>query len=235
MGPTRTREVDGRPEKIIIWVASIWTLFHLWFASPLPYYFQLGIFDSTEVRSVSLSFAVFLGLFCYPIVQGRRERPIRHWEIGWALLGAGTAAYMFLFFEDTSNRHGAYSPLDLAVGTIGLVLLIDAARRAIALPVAIAAVGLIGYVVFSSGIGEHSWEVSVEWIVTHYWLSSEGVFGISLGVAVSLIFLGVVLGSGLDRLNFGDRFIGWIFHPYSPNGNSGSCPRTWCRSCWSLC
>ena len=220
MGLTRVREINGRPETFVVCVASVWVLFHLWFSSSLPYHLQLGIFSSTEVRSVSLAFAVFLGLSCYPIVQGQRERPIQLWEIIWALLGAGTAAYLFLFYEDVSNRVGAFSPLDLAAGTIGLVLLIDAARRAIALPVAIAAVGCIGYAVFGSGIGEHFWEVSIERIVTHYWLSSEGVFGISLGVAVSLIFLGVVVGSGLDRLNFGDRFIGWIFRPYSANGNS---------------
>ena len=231
MGSTRIREIDGRPEKFVFWVAVAWALFQLWLASPLPYYFKWGIFNSTEARSVSLAFAVFLGLSCYPIVQGRRERPIQHWEIFLALLGAGTAAYMFLFFEDLSNRAGAYSPLDLATGTIGLILLIDAARRAIALPVAIAAVGCIGYAVFGSGIGEKIWEVSFERLVTHYWLTTEGVFGISLGIAVSMVFLGVVLGSGLDRLNFGDRFIGWIFRLYSANRNSDgitSIPR-WLR------
>lgn len=220
MGSTRIREINGRPEKLVFWVAAVWALFQLWNASPLPYYFPLGIFRSPEVRSVGLAFAVFLGLSCYPIVQGQRERPIQHWEIGWALLGAGAAAYMFLFFEDLSSRADAYLPLDLAAGTIGLILLIDAARRAIALPVAITAIGSIGYAVFGSGIGADSWDVSIEQLVPHYWLTTEGVFGNYLGLAVSLIFLGVVLGSGLDRLNFGDRFIGWIFRPYSPNGSS---------------
>ena len=220
MGSTRIREIDGRPEKFVFWIAAGWTLFQLWYASPLPYYIQLGKLNTTEVRSVSLAFAVFLGLSCYPIVQGQRERPIQHWEITWALFGAVTAAYLFLFFDDVYSRIPALSLLDLAAGTLGLVLLIDAARRAIALPVAIAAVGFIGYAVFGPGIGENVWNVSFERIVSHYWLTTEGVFGISLGVAVSMVFLGVILGSGLDRLNFGDRFIGWIFRPYSPNGNS---------------
>ena len=220
MGPTRIREIDGRPEKFVFWVAVVWALFELCYASPLQNYIQWGKLNTTEVRSVSLAFAVFLGLSCYPIVQEQRERPIQHWEIIWALLGAGAAAYMFLFFEGLSNRHGAYSPLDLAVGTIGLVLLIDAARRAIALPVAIAAVGCFGYAILGSGIGDGIWEVSFERLVTHYWITTEGVFGLSLGVAVSMIFLGVILGSGLDRLNFGDRFIGWTFRPYSANRNS---------------
>jgi len=225
MGSTRIREINGRPEKFVFWVAAMWTLFQLWYASPVPYYIQLGLFNSTEARSISLAFAIFLGLSCYPIVQAQRAKPISLWEIIWALLGAGAVVYIALFYLDLSNRIGAYSSLDLAAGTIGLILLVDAARRAISLLVAIVVVGFIGYAVFGSGIGENFWKISFEGIVAHYWLTSESVFGIYLGTVVSVGFLGVVLGSGLDRLNFGGRFFGWVFCPYSSTSiNDGVAP-----------
>jgi len=220
MGSTRIREVNRSPESFVYWVAAIWILFVLWNSSALPYTFQLGIFNSTEARSISLAFAVFLGLSCYPWAQRNRTRLARPWEIMWALLGAATAAYQFLFFESLANRPGVPTPLDLAAGTLGLIILVEAARRTIALPVAIVAIGCMGYALFGSGLGEKIWIVSFKKFLVHYWLTTEGVFGLPLGVVVSMVIMGVVLGSGLDRIKFGDRFIAWMFRPFSPNANN---------------
>ncbi len=221
MGDTRIREVNGRPEKFVYWVAASWALFHIWYASPLPYTLGFGLFNSTEARSISLAFAIFLGLSSYPVVQRVRTNPIKSWEIVWALLGAGTAAYLFLFYEDISDRAGILTPLDLGVGIVGLVLLVDAARRVVALPIAIGVIGCIGFLLFGSGFGDHTWSNSLDNVIRQLWHSSEGVFGVILGVALSVGFLGVLLGSGLDRLGFGRRFVEKLFSPYSSGSNDG--------------
>ena len=54
------------PKKILFYVPLIWTLFQLWYASPLPYIFNFMVFNSTEARAIHLAFAIFLSFTAYP-------------------------------------------------------------------------------------------------------------------------------------------------------------------------
>ena len=63
---TGGRKVGGLPGRIIFWVAVGWSLFQLWYASPLPFSLGMGILNDTEARSLHLGIALFLGYLCYP-------------------------------------------------------------------------------------------------------------------------------------------------------------------------
>ena len=63
---TGGRKPTGSIAQLLTGVAIAWSLFQLWYASPLPFYFGVGVFNDTEARSIHLSFAFFLAFAAYP-------------------------------------------------------------------------------------------------------------------------------------------------------------------------
>ena len=51
---------------LIAGTALVWSLFQLWFASPIPFMVGFGVFNDTEARSIHLAFALFLAFAAYP-------------------------------------------------------------------------------------------------------------------------------------------------------------------------
>ena len=76
------------PKKILFYVPLAWTVFQLWYASPLPFIFNFGVFNSTEARAIHLGFAIFLSYTAYPTFKSspRDYIPIQDWLL--ALIGA---------------------------------------------------------------------------------------------------------------------------------------------------
>src|SRR5574339_422778 len=69
---TGGRKVAGPVGALIFWVAVAWSLFQLWYASPLPFVVGWGILNDTEARSLHLGIALFLGFLCYPAFKKSR-------------------------------------------------------------------------------------------------------------------------------------------------------------------
>ncbi|TIP87520.1 MAG: C4-dicarboxylate ABC transporter, partial [Mesorhizobium sp.] len=63
---TGGRHPAGTVGRILLWVAVTWSLFQLWYASPLPFVFGFGILNDTEARAIHLGFALFLTFLAYP-------------------------------------------------------------------------------------------------------------------------------------------------------------------------
>lgn len=200
-GPAMTR--------LLLIVAVTWALFQLWIASPLP--FSLGIFvlNDTESRSIHLAFAVFLAFMAYPASKrsARDHIPLLDWV--FALVGAFCAAYLFLFYRDLAQRPGQPTTIDIAVAVVGVLLLLEATRRVLGLPMVIVAVV---FLIYTFG-GRHMPDLiahkgaSLSRVASHQWLTTEGVFGVALGVSSGFIFLFVLFGSLLDKAGAGNYFI----------------------------
>ncbi|MCE8041615.1 TRAP transporter permease [Halomonas daqingensis] len=206
---TGARKPLGAPGKLLVGVAAAWSLFQLWIASPLPYIFRIGVFNATEARSIHLAFAMFLAFMAYPALKrSPRDRiPLQDWLL--ALVGAFCAAYIFLFYAELSDRPGSPILRDVIVGVVGIVVLLEATRRALGPPLAIVASIFILYSLFGPympGILAHR-GVSLYGLVNHQWLTAQGVFGIALGVSTSFVFLFVLFGALLDKAGAGNYFI----------------------------
>jgi TRAP transporter 4TM/12TM fusion protein len=206
---TGGRKPTGLAAKVVMYVALAWSLFQLWIASPLP--FSLGIFvlNDTESRAIHLAFAMFLGYMLFPPLKSspRHRIPVQDWIL--ALLGAFCAAYLFIFYAQLSARPGQPTMLDLAVAITGLVLLVEVTRRAVGAPMSILVVIFIGYIFFGAYMPDliaHK-GASFSKGMTHLWLSTEGVFGVALGVSSGFIFLFVLFGALLDKAGAGNYFI----------------------------
>lgn len=206
---TGARKPAGITGRILVSTAALWSLFQLWIASPLPFALGFGVFNATQARSIHLAFAVFLGFMAFPALKrSPRDRvPLLDWVL--ALLAAFCVAYIYLFYAELSGRPGSPTIQDVAVGILGLILLLEATRRALGPPLMIVALVFIVYSLagpWMPGILAHR-GVSVQALVNHQWLTTQGVFGIALGVSTSFVFLFVLFGALLDKAGAGNYFI----------------------------
>ena len=203
---TGGRHAVGLAGQILLWVAVAWSLFQLWYASPLPFVFGFGILNDTEARAIHLGFALFLTFLAYPALKSSpRDRvPLLDWV--FAFVGAVAGAYLVLLYVDLSHRPGQPTTLDLATGTVGILLLLEATRRALGLPMVIVAC----FFIFYTFAGQYMPDViqhrgaSLNKFLNHQWLTTEGVFGIALGVSTSFVFLFVLFGTLLEKAGAGN-------------------------------
>ncbi len=141
---TGGRNPTGISKQVLWFVPLSWALFQVWYASPLPYIFNIGLFNSTEARSIHLAFAVFLAFTAFPTFKTspRDFIPIQDWVV--ALVGAFCAGYLFLFYAELAERPGLPTDMDIIVSCLGLVLILEATRRALGPPLMIVALVFMG-------------------------------------------------------------------------------------------
>ena len=203
------RQPVGWARKLLLGTALAWALFQLWVASPLPFLIGLGVFNSTEIRSIHLAFAMFLAYLSFPFRRGRIVHEIPWYDALLSLLGAFSAAYLFLFYEQLADRAGAPNGLDIGVAVVGLALLLEATRRALGWPLTLIGLCFLAYSVAGPWLPDllaHK-GASLERLASHQWLSTEGVFGVAVGVSAGFVFLFVLFGSLLEQAGGGHYFI----------------------------
>ncbi|TNH00422.1 TRAP transporter fused permease subunit [Testudinibacter sp. TR-2022] len=220
------RNPYGFTKKLIFAVAILWSLFQIYYASPLPFVFQemlrsigLGsinvVFDDTKARSIHLAFALFLAYLSYPAFK---SSPIHHVPIlDWIFAFAATfcASYYLFFYGELVTRFGSPNTQDIVVGIIGILLLLEACRRSLGLPLVIIASVFLLYNYFGQYFPS-SWIVShrtgsLSHIINQQWITTEGVFGVALGVSTKYVFLFVLFGALLDKAGAGNYFIKTAF------------------------
>jgi TRAP transporter 4TM/12TM fusion protein len=203
------RQPGPNVARLLLVVAVAWSLFQLWIASPLPFSLGIFMFNSTESRAIHLAFAVFLAFLAYPATQRspRSYVPGQDWVL--ALVGAFCAGYLFWFYREISTRPGLPSPMDIGSFVIGVLLLLEATRRVLGLPMVIVSVIFLAYTFLGPYMPDMLAHrgASVERAASHFWLTTEGVFGVALGVSSGFIFLFVLFGSMLDKAGAGNYFI----------------------------
>ncbi len=206
---TGGRAPSGTAFNVLLVVPFVWSLFQLWYASPLPFMLRVGVLNATEARAIHLAFAIFLVFLSFPALKRspRHYIPIQDWIL--AVVGAFTSAYIYLFYEALSARPGDPTTLDIVVAAAGLVILLEATRRALGPPLMVVALVFLLYTFAGPWMPEviaHK-GASLAKGMSHYWLYTEGVFGVALGVSTSMVFLFVLFGALLERAGGGNYFI----------------------------
>ncbi len=216
---------------LIAAVALFWSLFQIWIADPQFWFGELpfvSIMGADQTRPMHLALALLLAFLCYPARRAspRNRVPITDWVLAFA--AAGSAFYVFWFAREISDtaRQGRlirtefeFLGIDFGtiypqviIGCIGLVLLLEAARRTLGPALTILGALFIAYSYFGTGwlipeLIEHRGR-SLNAIVNTQWYDTNvGVFGIPLGVSTSFVFLFVLFGALLERAGAGNYFI----------------------------
>jgi TRAP transporter 4TM/12TM fusion protein len=203
---TGGRDPKGAVGKLLLVVAVAWSAFQVWYASPLPFLLRFGVLNDTEARSIHFGFAIFLAFTCYPAFKrSRRNRiPITDWI--FATAGAFAASYLFWFYADLATRPGRATWFDNATAIVGIVLLLEATRRSLGPPMVVVALVFILFTFagpYMPEVIQHK-GASISRFLDHQWLTTEGVFGIALGVSTNFVFLFVLFGCLLEKAGGGN-------------------------------
>ncbi|MGH6665130.1 MAG: TRAP transporter permease [Pseudolabrys sp.] len=210
---TGGRKPTGISKTYIFSLSLAWALFQLWYASPLPYMLNFGVVNDGQARIVHLTFAFLLAFATFPALKSspRRWIPINDWIL--AALALVATVYLLVFYKDISLRPGLPTTPDVIVSVIGVVLLLEAARRAVGPALAAIATIMLIYIFagpWLPGMMGHK-GASISRVASQMWLTSEGIFGVALGVSTSVVFLFVLFGSLLEKAGAGNYFIQLAF------------------------
>lgn len=187
-------------------IALVWSLFQL--------YIVIEPMNSTIARSTHLSFAILLAFLLFPMLK----RPFFLKKIRWfgytfAAIGVFAASYLAVNYESLALRPGDYLQIDIFVALLGIVILLETGRRVLGLALSIIAITFLLYDVLGPYMPEliiHK-GASLNKLAGHMFLTTEGIFGVPLGVSTGFVFLFVLFGSLLDKAGAGEYFINLAF------------------------
>ena len=206
---------DAFGQKALWYIPLVWAIYQLWISSPLPFILGIGVWNDTQTRAIHLGFAVLLAFIAFPAGKSSPRDRIPHLTWGIAILGAIAASYLWWDYRGVADRTGNPSLTDVTIAGIGIVLLLEAARRSLGLPLMAVALFFLSYVFFGSWSGLPEvvqWKgASFEKAMSHMWLTTEGVFGVALGVSSGFVFLFVVFGALLNQAGAGNYFLKLAF------------------------
>ena len=208
--------------KLVGVLAILWSLFQLWYASPLPFILDFGKFIDVPARAIHLAFGMSLCFLLYPTFRSGRNKKISLIDFIFVAISLIATLYLFLDYEGLVNRQGILAnfeifnfkiPYELILGLFGIILLLEATRRAIGIPLVVIASVFILFSIFGQVMPHlisHQ-GLSFTRLVGYHWFGGEAIFGIPISVSVSFIFLFVLFGSMLDAAGGGKYFLNLAF------------------------
>ncbi len=215
-----TRNLTGFHLKLVAGIAITWSLFQLWYASPFPFWLNFGMFKGLPARAIHLGFALLLAFLIFPYARGKKVNFI---DILIAIIGAVCCLYIYVFYDQLVDRGGILLkinffndftiPVELILGIIGILILLEATRRVIGIPLVVIAVCFLLFSYFGQyapDIISHG-GLSLKRLVGFQWFDQEAIFGIPIGVSVDFIFLFVLFGALLETAGGGKYFLDLAF------------------------
>lgn len=197
------RRLKGTPERIVALIAISWTIFHL-------YTGICGTFPSTLQRAPHLGAAMVLAFLLYPARKGKGGSGIPFYDYILAGLCVLVSGYHVAYYEPLLNRGGLYTPLDIFISVLAIVLLLEAARRVAGLVVVGLGVTFLAYGLWGQylpGFLKHA-PITFKRIICGEWLGTEGILGTPIYVSSSFIFLFLVFATFLKASGVGDWMTG---------------------------
>jgi TRAP transporter 4TM/12TM fusion protein len=203
-------------------IAALWSLFQLWIASPLPFMWGVGVIVDVPARGIHLAFGLLLCFLVFPMARRFSGPRVPFHDLVLAVLGCGCALYLFLGWDGLVSRQGVLLklpmfgfdvPVEAILGGMGIVLLLEATRRSIGLPLVVVASLFLIYSIFGQSMPDiisHK-GLSLNRLIGYQWLGGEAIFGIPIDVSVSFVFLFVLFGALLERAGAGKYFLDLAF------------------------
>ena len=178
-------------------VAVAMSLYHMWTTA-------FGPPEALIFRGTHLLFALTLVFLLHPLAR----KADGHRRLFWAdalLIGASIAmvGYIFLTYQSITNRIIYIDDLtawDKAMAAVAIVLVLDATRRIIGWPLPITAAIFLGYALFGTNI-------HTQVLLEQMYLSTDGIFGSTLGVSASYVIIFVLFGSFMEKSGTGKLFM----------------------------
>lgn len=168
-----------------------------------------GTVTAQILRATHLAFVMLLGFLLYPASRKLPLNTLPLYDVALALVGFGCWMYVALNFDVLVRRTGAFLPMDIAIGVIGIVILFEACRRVAGLPMMVIAGLFIAYAFagpYLPGFLNHR-GYSFQRVVAHLFYNTEGIMGTPIGACATFIFLFIMFGAFLEKTGIGQFFI----------------------------
>jgi TRAP transporter 4TM/12TM fusion protein len=191
--------------KIATWIAIVMSSYHLY----------TGAFGAPEAllhRSIHLMFTMVLIFLLYPFSKGKTGWMSRLGDFVFLGISLGAILYIFFNYEYFINRYPYVHPLsaaDMAIGILFVLALLEAARRSIGLAMPITAICFLIYAYIGPslpGLMRHA-GFNTEVIIDQLYMTTEGIFGIPLGVSATYVILFIIFGVFLEKSGTGQFFM----------------------------
>ena len=195
-------EYTGIMAKIVSAIAISFSVFQLYTAI-------FGVLDAQLQRAIHLGFGMALAYLLYPTRKSWSRTEIHWLDVGLAIIGAAAPAYIVYEYQHLILRAGTVTGTDLLVGAVGIVTVIEATRRVVGIPMVVVVLFFLAYAFagpYMPGILAHR-GLTPEQLVSHIYFTTEGIFGIPLGVSSTFIFLFILFGAYLESTGLGKFFI----------------------------
>lgn len=197
-----TMQYTGLMAKFVSALAITFSIFQLYTAT-------FGVLDAQLQRAVHLGFGLALVYLLYPSRKRWSRTKVHPLDVVLAILGAASPAYIVLEYQQLVLRSGTVTTPDLAVGLIGILLVVEATRRVVGIPMVTVVLCFIAYAFagpYMPGVLAHR-GLTLNQLVGHLYFTTEGIFGIPLGVSSTFIFLFILFGAYLESTGLGKFFI----------------------------
>ena len=196
------REMTGIWNTIITAICIAFATFQIYTA-------MFGVLDAHLQRAIHLAFGFALIFLLYPASTSWSRNSMNWFDVLLAILGVCSAMYIVVFYQDLVLRAGFNTETDFIIGLIGTILVFEAARRVVGWPMIIVAALFMLYALigpYIPGILGHR-GVSMQELIGHLFYTTEGIFGIPMGVSSTFIYLFILFGAYLEATGLGKFFI----------------------------
>ena len=168
-----------------------------------------GRIPAQILRASHLAFVQTLAFLLFPALKRLPRNTLPWYDVVLAVIGAACWLYIVINFQQLVRRTGAYTPWDITVGAIGILILIESCRRIVGLPILIIACTFIVYAFagpYLPGFLNHR-GYSFQRVVSHLFFNTEGIMGTPIGACSTFIFLFILFGALLESTGIGQFFI----------------------------
>ncbi|MCQ4725834.1 TRAP transporter permease [Anaerotignum faecicola] len=191
---SNTRHFSGIPSYLVKYMLVAFSIFSLW----------MNVFSSLpeQIRRASfVGIVIFMAYMLYPIKKGMAKRVnyVPWYDFVLGIVGAGCFFYYVVFFKEIVARAGRSTTLDIVIGIVGILILMEICRRVVGIPILVVVICFIIYA-FAA-------DFSLKRIISHLFYTTEGVIGTPLGVCSTFIVLFILFGAFLDKTGVGRFFI----------------------------
>ena len=198
--------------QIVKWLLIALSAFHYYTAG-------FGLLQEITHRGVHLAFVLGMIFLVFAFSASSADRSVKSSLLNpggvplvdWLLAGACALSVLYIpyVFDDLMFRVGNPSNMDVIMGSILFISLLEATRRSMGWPLPIIAIGFTVYALlgpYFPGLLKHA---GANWsmMINHQYLTSQGIYGVAVGVVATYVFHFVLFGVMATRIGLGQLFL----------------------------
>lgn len=191
---SNVRKFYGIYAKIVLTILALFSLFAI-------YVNTFSLWNEQIKRSSFTGLVIFIIFILYPINKKHLKKVnyIPFYDIIFAFLGSGTFFYFIYNLDRIVRQSGRINKLDILVGIIGIIILLEACRRSVGIPIIIVVLCFLAYAYISDN--------TIKRIIYNVFYTTGGVIGTPIAVCCTYIVMFIIFGSFLERTGISDFFI----------------------------